>query len=217
MASLFSPSTDFEDVVDGLEAVTLDRRGSTPNTSIDHALQRAITYAEIEASDGKYQQGDVRWHFPDIEVVDEPAMGDEIVDANGNRYTILDRQDSTLEHRWRLICRNVAVVYGLDDTVTIERATYTKGTTGADEPTWHIFKVVRARIQPMTTDLAVEHEAKRRVQSVSVFVAGDVDINTTDRIRGADDTVYKVTGYSGAERIGELATIEAEVTPWPLA
>jgi len=218
MSVTFDPSTDFEDVCDGLEAVTLNRRGSTPNTDIAHALQRNINNREIAASDGKYKAGDVRWHLPDAEIGDDPRMGDVIVDAADNRYTILEPRHDTLENRWRCVCRNVRVVYGLDDTIAILQATYAKGTGGALEPTWHDWKTgIRACIQPMATDIGVENQAKRAVNQVSIFIAEDLAITQNHRVRGRNGTIYKVTGYNGAERIGELAEIIAEVTPWPLS
>ena len=216
-STLFDPSTDFEDVVDGLEAITLDRRGSTPNTDITHALQRAITNAEVEASNGLYRMGDVRWHIPDVEAGTAPRLGDVVVDASSDRYTIIDAQYATLEARWRLICRNLRMVFQLDDTITLLRAVYTKSTGGAAEPTWHVWRTVDARIQPQTFDIGVENTAKRLVKGVDIFIAESLDIDTEHRVRGRDGTIYKIASYAGAERIGELSTISAEVTPWPQA
>lgn len=224
VADLFDPSTDFEDVVDGLEAVTLDRRGSTPNTDVEHALQRAITNTEAESatgttesSKGLYRMGDVRWHLPDVEVGTAPRLGDAVVDASGNRYTVIDAQHATLEARWRLVGRNLRMVFQLDDTITLLRATYAKSTGGAAEPTWHTWRTVDARIQPQTFDIGVENEAKRLVKTVDIFIAESLAINTEHRVRGRNGQLYKITSYENAKRIGELSTISAEVTPWPLA
>jgi len=215
VAITFDPSTDFEDIADGLEAVTLNRRGSSSNVSITNALQRALTTREIEASDGKYRAGDVRWHLPEAETTTAPSLGDVIVDASSNRWTILDKQHATLENRWRLICRDVGISYGLDDTVDILRNVYTKGTSGADEPTAKVYRAgVRARIQPVDTEIDVEHAARRRVQTFAIFLGEDLDIKPKYQVRH-EGTIYKVTRYEGAERIGQLSTITAEETPWP--
>ena len=217
MPVLFDPSTDFEDVCDGLEPVTLvPRSGDT--IEIAHALQRALTTAEIEASNGKYVGGDVRWHLPDAETTSEMKLGDEIKDANGRRYKIIDKQHATLENRWRLICRDMAVVWGLDCFVTVLTATYTKGAGGAQEPTWKVSQTgIRARIQPESLDVEHDHDAQHRVKMVKVFVGEDIKVDHTNRLKGPDGTLYKITGYTGAERIGETQAIDAEVTPWPLA
>ena len=224
MAVTFDPSTDFEDVTDGLEAVTINRRGSSDNVSVTNALQRALGTREIEASDGKYLRGDVVWHIPAVEVVNgdgdtiEPAPGDLIVDAASDRWTILEKRLDTLEHRWRLVTRNPRIAYGLDDTIDIRRLTYAKGVSGADEPTPHTWlSGVRARIQPGASNFEIEHAAKRRVKQVDIFIAEDLDLHTRHQVRGKDGTTYKITSYDKAERIGELSVIHAEVTPWPQA
>ncbi len=214
----FDPSTDFEDITDGLEAVTLDRRGSTPNTSIALALQRNITNREIAQSDGKYLAGDVRWHLPDALVGADPRAGDTIVDAVGSRYTILQPWHDTLENRWKCVSRNARVVYRLEDPIRIEHATYAKEDGGAQEPTWHDWRTgIRARIQPTITDISVENMAKRAVREVTIFIREDLPITQNQRVVARDGAIYKVTGYTGAERIGELSEIAAEVTPWPLS
>ena len=224
MAVTFDPSTDFEDVTDGLEAVTINRRGSSDDVSISHALQRALSTREIEASDGKYLAGDVRWHVPVVEVVNddgdtiEPDPGDVIIDAADHRWTILEKRLDTLSHRWRLVTRDPFIAYGLDDTVDILRIAYAKGTSGADEPTAHVWKAgIRARIQPVASEYGKEHAAARRVKTVRITIAEDLDLHTRHQVRGKDGTAYKITGYDRAERIGELSTIHAEVTPWPQA
>lgn len=213
----FDPNSDFEMICDGLEAVTLKHRKSS-SESIATALQRSLNTREIAASDGKYVSGDVRWHLPDALVTKAPRLGDTIIDAGDRYYTILDAQHATLENRWRCIARDVAVVYGLDDTVEILEATYAKGTAGADEPTWATkWTGVRARVQPLATDIAVEHEARRTRTTHQVFITEDLDITDKHRVKDKAGTVYRVTGYTRAERIGELQTIDAEETPWPLA
>jgi hypothetical protein len=217
MPALFDPSTDFEDVVDGLEAVTLVRRG-TDNTEITHALQRALSTSEIAASDGRYIAGDVRWHIPEVEAVTAPRLGDQIEDAAGNRWTILARQLATLEHRWRLICRNVAIAYGLDTTVTILVADWSKGSGGAEEPVWREWRTgVRARIQEVAAEVTVEHEARITRRRVEVYIGTDLDIGHEHQVRGPDGTLYKVVGVRGKAELGGLQTISAEEVPWPLA
>ncbi len=220
----FDPSTDFEDITDGLEAVTLNRRGSTPNTSIANALRRKVTQGvagkhEAQISDGQYNINDSAWHLPDAEVGNDPLVGDEIIrDLDSSRYTILQSRHDTLANRWRCVSRNVRVAFGLEDTIRIEQATYAKSTQGAAEPTWKVFRDgIRARIQPVLTDIAVENVAKRFVREVTIFIGEDLPITQNHRVVARDGTIYKITNYKGAERIGELAEIAAEVTPWPLS
>lgn len=216
MPVTFDPSTDFEDVTDGLEAVTLIRRGREP-TAIAHALQRALSTAEIAASDGKYIAGDVRWHLPTVEA-ETPKLGDYIEDAAGDRWTVLSRREDTLEHRWRLVCRNVAIVYGLDDRVTIMMADWSKGSGGAAEPSWREWRTgIRARIQEIAAEPTTEHEGRITRRRFEIYIADDLTINHTHRVRGPDSTLYRITGTNGRGEIGRLQTINAEVVPWPLS
>ena len=214
----FDPGTDFEDVTDGLEAVTLTPRFSSSTTAVTKALQRAVTTAEVQASDGKYLASDVRWHLPVAEVSSRPALGTRIVDDGGTYWIILDVQQATLSSRWRCICRNPAIAFGLDDTITIEVvAAYTKGDGGAPERTWKVWKAgVRARIQPVAMDVADEQGAQRTTTTYSIFVvedfevSGDYAITHNHRIKDAKGTYYRITGFTDAEDIGGLQTIHAE-------
>ncbi len=204
------------DVVQGTETITLSRRGDD-NVSIDGTKRRALGLAEAAKSDGQYTTNDIRWHIPVDNLADPPRLGDVLIDAGSDRFTVLDVQLATIKTRWRLITRNVRIVHRLNARVTILFATYEKGTGGAAEPVWHTQKAgVWARIEPNTENLGVENNARRTVKSVLIFVETDEEIDHTNRVQSADGIVYKITSYTGAERIGELATIQAEVTPWPL-
>lgn len=208
----FDPSTDFETITDGLEAVTLNRRGSSLNVSITNALQRAVTTSEIEASNGQYTQGDVRWHMPAAEVTTTPKIGDSIVDAGGTWWGVLTVQEATLSARWRCVSRNVIVQYGLDDTVTIEVAAFSKGDGGAAERSWSTYRTARARIQKITADAEDREGARRTATQYDIFVVTDVTLDHTHRIKGVDGTLYQVTGNTGVDDIGALQVVQA--TEW---
>ena len=223
----FDPDADFAGVVDGLQSVTLRRRGSSTETVVTHALRRAVNTREASvrnlyntwkepASDGRHTASDVTWHLASEQLSDAPRLGDLIIDGNGQRWTILDVQLATLQTRWQCIARNLAVVYGLDDTVTILEATYAKGDGGAAEPTWQPWKTgIRARVQPAEVEVGTEHQARRTTRRVQIFVEEDVALDHTHRIQGPDGTVYKIHGSTGTQRIDQIQTIDAEATPWP--
>lgn len=217
MALAFTPGTDFEDICDGLEAVTLNRRGSSSNDSVSHALQRAVSTAEVEASDGRYLSGDVRWHLPVAECANRPTPGDDIVDGASDRWKVLDVQEATLSRRWRCVCRNLSVTFGLNDTLRIEQAVYSKDTGGAATETPHVLRTgVRARIQPVAVDVETVAGAKRSEQTFEIYLGEDLEDADVVRLHtllfvASDGTKYRPTAYRAAERIGELAFIEAEI------
>jgi hypothetical protein len=143
-------------------------------------------------------------------------LGDVLRDNQGRQWTVLEVARTTLGSRWRCAARNLAIVYALDDTITILQAVYKKSASGAMEPLWQPWKTgVRARIQPVTAESGVEHQSRRVAARYQIFVAEELSLTPTQRILGPDGTVYKILGTTAAERIGELANIEAEVTPWP--
>jgi hypothetical protein len=219
----FDPNGDFADVLDGLETVTLRRRGSSQATVVTSALRRAATTREPTLHNryntqkqvpagGLHAASEVSWHLPTEQLSEQPRLGDTILDGEGRRWTILDVQLTTLRTRWQCAACNLAVVYGLDDTVTILAADYAKGEGGAAEPTWRPCRTgVRARIQPAAADVDSEHEARRTARRYQIFVEEDVTVGHNQRIQGPDGTIYRVRGSLGAQRIGELQTIDAEV------
>ncbi len=222
----FDPAADFVGTTDGLEAVTLSRRGTAAGTTVAHALRRAVTVREATLrnryhtrkkvpSGGGCTAGDVTWHLPVEELGGAPELGDVVVDGTGDRWTILEVQLATLQTRWRCMARNLVVAHALDDTIVVLKATYAKGVGGAAEPTWRVWKTgVRARIQPAETDVVTELAARQTVGRYQIFIAEDLALDHTHRIQGPDGTLYRVNGSNGAERIGEVQTIDADVTAW---
>jgi len=206
---MFDPSTDFETIVDGAEAVTLLPRGSE-SVAVATALRRSVGHAEVEASDGRYRAGDTRWHLSQTEYATRPGLGDEIEDADGTRWTIVAVEDATLSARWACVARDLPESFGLSDLVAIERQTTSKGTAGAVERTWTVYRTVRARIQPTTVEMVSDDGAMVTRRAYSVFISEDVEVNQSCRLRDERGNYYRVIGYTGAEQIGELQTIEAE-------
>ena len=222
----FDPTDDLATVLDGAESVTLLRRGSMPGssgTTIAHALRRAATTREAiirnrydtwkkAPSDGRLTACDVTWHLPADELTDSPRLGDVILDGAGRRWTILDVQLATLGARWQCTSRDLALAFGLDDTIGILKATYAKGDCGAAEPTWLMWRTgVRARIQPAGTKEDAQQQARQTVPRYRIFLEEDLAIDHNHRIQGPDGTFYRVTGTIGAERIGEVQSIYVEI------
>ena len=86
-------SDDLGRIADGLEAVTLARRGSTPGGTpapIAHALRRSVSIREAAASDGRYTTADVTWHLPVAELGQAPRLGNLIRSGDGRQWTVLE-------------------------------------------------------------------------------------------------------------------------------
>ncbi|MEN6406840.1 MAG: hypothetical protein ABFC77_10240 [Thermoguttaceae bacterium] len=219
----FDPKNDLVAVADGWESVTLLRRSGASET-IAHALRRTMTVAEgvigsnsdvrrQAPSGGRLVAADVTWHLPVAELPEAPRLGDVMVDGDSQRWTILEVKRNTLVARWRCAARNIAVVFGLDDTISVLKAAYVKSSCGAAEPVWRLWRSgVRARIQPIKTTIVADESARGVVASYRIFVEEELELDQTCRIRGSDGTLYAIKSTSGAERLGELQTIEVEVS-----
>jgi hypothetical protein len=96
---MFDPSGDLANVVDGLEAVSVTRRGSSASAVVDHALRQAVKTREAQRSQGRYTAGDVVWHLPTAELAEPPRPGDILVDAGGHRWTVLEVAQAALASR----------------------------------------------------------------------------------------------------------------------
>jgi hypothetical protein len=217
MSTGFDPSADFALVADATESVTVERRDAPPGlpgAAVLHALRRAMTAREVAESNGRYVAGDAAWHLPAAELQEPPAVGDRIVDAAGRRFTILAVQEATCGTRWRCAARDLVLAHALGETVTILKAAYTKGDGGAAEAAWSVWKTgVAARIQPVAASVGTQHEAQRTAARYRVFLAEDLALDHAHRIEGPDGTLYRILAVSGAERLGELQTIDVEAIP----
>jgi hypothetical protein len=207
----FDPTGDLADVVDGLEPVTVVRRGSSSNSSVPHALRQKATTQEAAPSDAQYARSDLRWWLPRAECDTAPRLGDAILDVAGQYWTILEVGGPDAAGRWRCACRNLVIAHGLDNVVTIEQAVYSKGGGGAAVATWVTWRSgVPARIQPAEAHLQAVLQMEQAVKKYQIFIADELPLNSNHRIKAPDGTLYRITGWSRAQRIGELQTIEAE-------
>jgi hypothetical protein len=212
MTLAFDPSDDLARVADGLQSVTLTRPGSSATTAISDALCGRVTTDEAKASQGAYTASDAVWHLPDSALGSPPRLGDVIVDGivdgNDQRWTVLAVTHTTLEGRWRCVCRNLAIAHGLDEYVDIEKVAYTKGADGAEQPTWRTWKTgLAAKIQPVEADVDDLHQRQVTTARFKVFLAEPLPLDHTHRIKGPDGTLYRVTGYQKADRIDALVEI----------
>jgi len=211
MSVQFNPSDDFASIADGLGPVTLTRPGGSLTVEIEHALCRALRRAEADESGGRYTTTDVVWHLSAAELPEPPRVGDVLVDAQHERWTLLSVRRVTLGGRWQCVGRNLAVAMGLDDYINLEKATVSKTDAGAEQRAWQPWRSgLRARIQRDTTKLQTDTEQQVLVERYRVYLLDDVEVDATCRVRTGDGTTYRILGSRRAERLGELMYLEVE-------
>ncbi len=206
---------DLETVADGLGAVTLTHRNGAEEV-IASALRRAVSKREAASSHGKYTTADTNFHFQSDAVDTSPKVGEIITDSDGD-WTILEVGTQTLGTRYRCVCRNLAIFHDLHTLVTIQLATFAKGTGGAQEPTWSTWREnVRAKIVIDRQEFSVEHGRQQAPKQASVFFASPLSLTTNHRIVDPHDgTVYSVKSWQDAEAIDKLFSAQCEVSRWP--
>jgi head-tail adaptor len=210
MSTSFDPSADLADIVDGLEPITLRRRGSSA-TEVAHALRRQVATRLAAINSGRMSGADVRWYVPRAECPAAPHPGDAIVDAGGNRWTVLDVNQTTLCARWECTCRDLAAAYRLHDTITVEQAETTAGPDGGSVTLWRTWQTgIRARIQPLATVVNAAADPPTAVKTSRIYLAEELPLDQRYRIRAADGTLYGVTGYTAAATPGNLPVVDVE-------
>jgi len=213
----FDPSTDFADVVDGLEAVTLTYRdGSSTEVEVTNALRRQIDWKEAEASGGDARAGDTVWHWPISEAATLAPLGSTITDSDGNVFTILEVAPShQVLGKYAARTRDLVHEARLDTLVTIQVATYTKDDDGVAVPTWaDAYTEVRAKVQPWQYTPEVEHDADEIERLVRIVLAADLAVvpGANYRVVDSDGEVYHVIRYEQPARIDVLPVLVCERT-----
>ncbi len=203
-------SGDFGAVADRLEPVELRRRDGSPPTRLASALRRAVSTREAAASDGKYTAADARWHLSGQELAAAPLVGDQIVDGRGAKWTILKTRLATCGSRWECIARDLEIAAGLNDSISIRREIVRQDRSGAAERTWQDERInVRARIQELTSERALEHGRQSGVVTARIYLAEQILVDGGYQIAASDGRIFEVVGFEAPDAIGSLFTIIA--------
>ncbi len=211
MAAAFDVQADFAQVADQLEAVTLERADGAESSPLAGALRRAIGTREAAASGGKYTAADVRWHLAAAVLAAAPRLGDRIIDAAGEAWTILETRLATCGSRYECASRNLAIAAGLDTSITIRREQIAKSASGAVERCWTDYRInVRARIQEQSARRGEQHGRQSGIVTAKIYLAEQIAIDNGFRIVAADGTLYEVIGCANPDSITGLFTITAE-------
>ncbi len=211
---MFDPTNDFTTVADGFSPVTLTRPGSQLSIEVPDALRRTILRRDTVDSDGRYAASDFVWHLPVASLAETPQPGDILVDAAGDRWTILGVRPATLGSRFHCVCRNLIAAHGLDDTVDIERAVITKTDAGAEQLSWQPWQTsLVSRIQPTATSLQTSNERTKSVARFRVYLLEDIEIDATCRVRAADGTTYRILASHRRQRLDEVMYLRVEKEP----
>jgi len=203
----FTPD-DISQFADDLQTITLRRPGRTTDQTSANALRRRVSIRDRAGTGGVYTTHDAVWHIPTADLAaDPPRLGDIIIDADANEWTVIRMTEQAAATRWRLYARNLAITYNLDSWVNLER--YTLSGTPAVK-TWHpVAARVKARVQPKETKIYTDATTARLYK---IYLVGDYDCDHTYRFVGPDATAYyPITALSQAPDVSTPTRGQAAV------
>lgn len=199
---------DFDAILDTAEAATLKRHGSATTVALAKAWRYASITQEAQSGVSGVARDDVTWQFAWPEAVDLPRIGDAIIDAAGECWTILSVEVRGARSRLRCVARNLRIVHALDDRIEIQQAVWDDGESGSEIIGWQTLRAaVPARIQPEQVTINHTEDAPTSTVTYRVFLADETPLNHNHRLVGPDGAIYQILEYSQAERIDVLPMV----------
>jgi len=206
-------SADFY-TMDCLVPLTLRISGQS-DQSIGQALEKPAEWIDPENVGGNVLEGDELWVWPIAQTPVQPPLGSLLIDPNGINWTILHITKKTAPLSvWEAHCRNLSVVYKLNNLASVLEATYTKTAVGELVPTWStILSGIPARFQPVETEARILEDAEWPKTTYHVFLGIDIfspeipvePASADYRLVDSAGRHYRIVEYQRAERIDALA------------
>ena len=107
MPIAWNAADDFAQVLDGLEGVTLRRAGTLEELPIAAAWRYSQIQTAAPSGSGFTFQTDCVWQFEWEDIESPPLVGDDILDATGHEWTILQVERLRAQTRWRCLTREL--------------------------------------------------------------------------------------------------------------
>lgn len=209
---MFEPQTDFQQVADGLETVTL-LTANGPSVTITGALRRVTNTSEPAPSLGKATEHDCVWHLPVAQLPNRPELGSSLRDAAGEQWTLLAVDHRVLAGRWQCRTRNLTLAHDLAQRIQIESPVHAKDKHGGSELSWQtIASDIPARVQPEVREPELVDGAGQDRAIFLILVAAWEGYSAQVRVRDAAGRVFEVLRIQRAEQLGELVRIQVRQT-----
>ncbi len=205
---------------DNAEAITYQSVAAASRTSYPIATAVRLTKSAKERapSNAAYVGADLQWLVSGTLLPVPPKPGDQIQDAAGVLWTVQTADYEVLDKQYLLDCLNLAIVYQLQDTITIERPTISYDGSGVRVKTWPPtggstpYQNLAARVQPLDASLVDERGLRGLAVTHACIVSQQVSVTNEDRIN-LGGVYYEIRGYHNPARVDELPVIDAELVP----
>jgi hypothetical protein len=196
---------DFSTILDGAEAISLKRHGSADTVAVPKAWRYSFETAEAQAGISGVVRNDVVWQFVWDEAADRPRVGDSLVDAANDCWTILAVVERGTNSRLQCTTRNLRIVHQLDDRIEIQQAIWEDLGSGPEITGWTTLRAaVPARIQPQQTTVDNSVDPPTSTATYRVLLNDDTPLDHNHRVVGPDGAIYQVQEYTQAERTDAL-------------
>lgn len=207
MAIDFNIADDFAMILDGTEPTTLKRRGSATTISVPKAWRYSSIAQTAEPGVAAAVQSDVVWQFGWSDSVEKPRVGDLLIDAAHDSWTILSVEVRGNNSRLRCQTRNLRIAHELTNRIEIQQAIWDNGESGPEIIGWTtLCTAVPARIQPDRTVVDDSTDPPTSTSTYRVLLDNDTPLDHNHRILDAEGRAYRVLEYLQAERIDTLPT-----------
>src|SRR5208337_4519137 len=101
------------------------------------------------------------WIYSTVSTPVQAPLGSLLIDAYGTKWTILEVRRIDVVKVWKVRCRNLSVVYNLDNLASVLEACYAKSPGGEVLPTWtQILSGIPARFQPVRQEAQILEDSE---------------------------------------------------------
>jgi hypothetical protein len=200
---------DFATILDGGEPLTLKRRASATTIALPKAWRYSSIAQAAEPGVADVVRADAVWQFPWATATELPRVGDQLIDAAHDGWTILSVE--IRGHRSRLRChtRNLRIAHELNNRVELQAAVWEENEIVG----WTTLRTaIPARIQPDRTITNLDANPHKSTATYRIHLADDTPLNHNHRLVDPDGNAYRVQEYTQAARIDALPVAIATET-----
>lgn len=211
MSRKLDTSSDFSTIVDHLQSVTLLRPGSSLSIMVNEAFRAPLSKNSERARLGKHEQHDTIWHLPNSIQNYTPDLGDLVLDAEENRWTVLAFRRTIDNARWLLVTRNMVVAHRLKEFIHIDQATFEKDDRANENPIWHPWRTgLPARLELESVEFRYHQEPIGTTRQTVIHLGERILLDHTYRIRHDDGRTFKILRCRPKQERGATFQIEVE-------
>lgn len=215
---------------DAYERVTYTstRRTGSQVSSFDYVRRRSLSNKELAASGGRYTGLDRKFIVPAAVLptgfVPKPA--DQLEDADGSPWTVLEAQQMVVGSKWYLTCRNPIIAYDLADLIDIQAPTISYDAQRAKVKTWPeddagsvLYQQLACRVQPLESAVVDELDVRGFLGTHAIYLSKQLTVDTAwneNRVKwtvGALTFYLDVMDYKQAGQIDQLPILDVRLQP----